>query len=397
MATGTTTELDERSAREAQEYFTPDAASATPRGGGARATVRTWGTWWLRMREASGIRAARTDAGRWATHVLGSSLADLPVELVSAKDARAFVRDLEVRKTRGEGPPRALATQTKKNVLNLVRCAFQTAVEEEIIGANPFVGLKVRKTPTTRQGFTVLDVSEQVSALRAVSSSMRNVVAFALGTGMRAGELWGLEWVDVHVDGKAPHVVVRYSGHRRPTKSGKPRVVPLFGLALDAIRLHKKNFELTSAAIRLTGNPLGLVFPRRSGKPRQKGAPKGWHGWMRRAGITRRVRFHDLRHTCGASLVSGWWGRAWSLEEVRQLFGHSTIRMAERYAHFAQDLLGRAAREADEQTATATNQESGLSPMKHERRGSDSNRRMTVLQTPATEHATSVPARRWWE
>ncbi|MCZ7598461.1 MAG: site-specific integrase [Gammaproteobacteria bacterium] len=50
----------------------------------------------------------------------------------------------------------------------------------------------------------------------------------------------------------------------------------------------------------------------------------------RRAGITD-FRVHDLRHTCVAWLVTA----GIPLAEVRDLLGHSTVKMTERYAHLA--------------------------------------------------------------
>lgn len=59
------------------------------------------------------------------------------------------------------------------------------------------------------------------------------------------------------------------------------------------------------------------------------------------------VRWHDLRHTCGASLISGWWGRAWRLEEIKELLGHKDIAITQRYAHLAKGALLTAADETD--------------------------------------------------
>jgi integrase len=50
----------------------------------------------------------------------------------------------------------------------------------------------------------------------------------------------------------------------------------------------------------------------------------------RKAGIEG-FRIHDLRHTCAAWLVSAGVG----LTEVRDLLGHTTVKMTERYAHLA--------------------------------------------------------------
>ena len=43
------------------------------------------------------------------------------------------------------------------------------------------------------------------------------------------------------------------------------------------------------------------------------------------------IRFHDLRHTCAAWLVSS----GVALTEVRDLLGHSSVKVTERYAHLA--------------------------------------------------------------
>ena len=51
-------------------------------------------------------------------------------------------------------------------------------------------------------------------------------------------------------------------------------------------------------------------------------------------------RMHDMRHTCTAWLVSS----GVSLIEVRDLLGHSTTKMAERYAHLAPENLRKAVR-----------------------------------------------------
>ena len=78
--------------------------------------------------------------------------------------------------------------------------------------------------------------------------------------------------------------------------------------------------------------PLGLAFQTPRGCRRDRGKLYGFHEHLKKAGIKRRVRWYDLRHTCVSSLVAGWWGKPRRLEEVRDLLGHSSVEVTERYA-----------------------------------------------------------------
>lgn len=158
----------------------------------------------------------------------------------------------------------------------------------------------------------------------------------------------------MHLDEEEPYIVVRYGGSGKklpdgsrvckPTKSGRVRTVPLFGLA----HLSIAQWVTMGAMNRVIKyNPYKLAFPSPYGFHLPKSPPRQWKKWLRDAGIKRNVRWHDLRHTCASSLVGGWWGRSWSLEEVCQLLGHSKIEVTERYAHFGRDVLKTAARESD--------------------------------------------------
>ena len=71
------------------------------------------------------------------------------------------------------------------------------------------------------------------------------------------------------------------------------------------------------------------VFCRRDGS-RIAAVKRSFATATRRTGI-KDFRIHDLRHTCAAWLVSA----GVALPEVRDLLGHSTIKMTEQYAHLA--------------------------------------------------------------
>jgi hypothetical protein len=105
-----------------------------------------------------------------------------------------------------------------------------------------------------------------------------------------------------------------------------------------------------------------LVFPSKRGFQRQPNDDAGWctrkrkkgvlePGLQELAGITRRVRFHDLRHTCASHLVMGTWGSPWPLADVAKMLRHSSITVTERYAHLAPGYLHEQARRTARTTA----------------------------------------------
>lgn len=54
-----------------------------------------------------------------------------------------------------------------------------------------------------------------------------------------------------------------------------------------------------------------------------------------RAGIKKKLRFHDLRHTFAANyMMSGG-----SITTLNKILGHSTLQMTMRYIHFSQDFI----------------------------------------------------------
>jgi integrase len=146
------------------------------------------------------------------------------------------------------------------------------------------------------------------------------------------------------------------------------RRVELFGLGLDAARRWMERLPTYAKT-----NPHGIVFATARGCRRPKGRFRYWKQYLKAIGITRRVRFHDLRHTCASSLVAGWWGRAWRLEEVKVMLGHYSVTMTERYAHLAQSVLRTAAHETETETALAKDTRRTQDPRKPRRATLDSN------------------------
>ena len=138
------------------------------------------------------------------------------------------------------------------------------------------------------------------------------IVLLALNTGMRRGELFGLEWRSVNMAGK---LLTVEAGN---AKSGKTRHLPLNSEAMDVLRRWKKQHGGS-----------GLVFPSASGA-RFNNINKAWAGIITTAKLPD-FNFHDLRHDFASKLVMA----GVDLNTVRALLGHADIKMTLRYAHLA--------------------------------------------------------------
>lgn len=141
-------------------------------------------------------------------------------------------------------------------------------------------------------------------------------MVLALHTGMRRGELLGLEWsrVDLKTD-----TVVLEATH---TKSAKRRHIPLNRMARSAV-LHRANFRATHC-------PASLFVFCDQGWQRIKNVRRSFDSAVRQAGLMD-FHIHDLRHTCAAWLVNA----GVPMPEIRDLLGHFCVSMTEEYAHLA--------------------------------------------------------------
>lgn len=295
--------VSEAEANEAAEAYRWNRQVAELREG---VTLAQFGGGFLERRALSGVRAIRTDRSIWGKHIAGGSLGALRVATLTRRDIVEWRDEL-----RG-------AHRSRVKLLSLLTTALDEAIDRELLKANPARGVKVHRSGAARatddlEG--ILTPDEQQRLIAAVSPRHRPLVVFALTTGLRQAEQWWLRWEDVLED----RIVIRRSTGGLPPKSGKPREIHLLSAAV--------------AALQAVGRRGELVFCGPRGGRRSEGKkPRQWEAWLKAAGITRRVRWHDLRHTCATSLLAGWWGRKWSLDEVCKLLGHSSIAVTERYA-----------------------------------------------------------------
>jgi integrase len=197
-----------------------------------------------------------------------------------------------------------------------LRHALQLAVEWELLIVNPAQGAKLPKQSEGRTRY--LSPTEFKAALEAAPDWMRGPMALAAFTGMRRGEILGLCWKDVDLDGQRVYLT--------ETKNGTLRVLTLNQLAVQVLQ---------SLPV---GEPAQLVFPEVNA--------------AHLSVYTRRVfasvgiedaSFHSLRHTAASWLVM----EGVDLYAVGRILGHKTPRMTQRYAHLSPGYMAAAVNKLD--------------------------------------------------
>lgn len=211
----------------------------------------------------------------------------------------------------------SVSEQTVAHELSFLRRVFSVAIRDDLADANPVKGL----VPTPRnQRVRYLGDEEEAALTAALDAVSQDLVRFAIHTGLRQGEQFGLrwEWVDL-----------QNSVLRIPTsKSGKPRTVPLNDVARKILRRQPRRLRCP------------WVWPTHS---RKGGATPG-RNHINTRNFERRVfvpalqaasiedfRWHDLRHTFASRLAMA----GETVQTIAELLGHASVQMALRYAHLS--------------------------------------------------------------
>lgn len=211
-------------------------------------------------------------------------------------------------------------------MLTVLRSVFSSAVKWQLIESNPTAGLKKEKEPVRGRRLTADEVA---AIIKAAEKWFHALIYTALYTGARRGDLLGvgkrrkgqpLTWSDVDLERR----VITF----RRTKEKKIRRVPIRDELLR---------ELRWLPSRSKGGP---VFLDGEGKPiTPERAWERFKAAVRRSGITdpEGVSFHDLRHTCGTTLME----EGVPPHAVKEWLGHSRLETTEKYAHATLDDLQR--------------------------------------------------------
>jgi integrase len=171
----------------------------------------------------------------------------------------------------GKASPYSIQKET-----NLIKHVFRLAVECEILPYSPAQGVKSQTVPAGRVRY--LQPTELGVLLKAAPEWLRSIIALAVTTGMRRGEILALRWLE---------------SEAKPTD-----------------KLFPTRADWVTGAFRRVCAKIGLED----------------------------FRFHDLRHTAASWLRM----QGADIHTVAQILGHKDLRMAARYQHLSPTFLAEA-------------------------------------------------------
>lgn len=305
-------------------------------------TTGAYLTRWLEAKEsARTIRPATIRSYRGhLTNYLIPSLGRVRLSDLKSADVDAMLVRIR-RENEGKAPNQVVSASTERRIVATLRSAVRDALRTGQLHRDPTLGAHVAKDAGERRdawspeqfgrfrAWMEAKQAEDGNGNRTDVQRIAPVTLFAVGTGMRLGEVCGLRWSDVDLD--AGYLTVRQQAQLQgrdivfqpvKTKAGQDRWVPVAGWVPDVLRSRKaqQGRERLVAGEAWT-SPTGLVFTDALGGPLNPNNVSKTFGRMaERAGLPR-VVFHSLRHLAATIMLQN----GLPLPVVSRILGHSTI------------------------------------------------------------------------
>jgi len=260
----------------------------------------------------------------WIDPVAGGK----PIKDLSEFDARRIVKSIL---DAGKKP------RTAQYVMATLRQVWNKARRGKLVsGDSPTRNVKIPKYDNRRQRFLNHNEADLLlDALKAKDETLYRMALLSLHTGMRASEIFNLTWGCIDTERGIITILDAKSGRGRAAFMTK-QIKAMFD-------------EMTR------GNNDAIVFLRRDGKP-FKEIPTLFRDVVTDLKLNenvsdarQRVCFHTLRHT-----LASWHAETGTdLYVIKELLGHGSITLTERYSHLTNGALQEATRGFEKAIKTA--------------------------------------------
>ena len=220
-----------------------------------------------------------------------------------------------------------LSPSSIRRNISAVRTYFRFLLADGVVARDPSERLETPQRWRTLPDVLTVDEIERLLAAPTLDDPLafrdRAMLELAYGAGLRVSEWITIGLRDVLLEEK----LVRVFG-----KGSKERLVPIGRTAIGAVATYLR--ELRPRLER--GGGKGVLFLNARGEPLSRmGAWKILRRYVERAGITKEVSPHTLRHSFATHLLEG----GADLRAVQEMLGHADISTTQIYTHVDREYL----------------------------------------------------------
>ena len=219
---------------------------------------------------------------------------------------------------------------TIKQRVTLIKAIFNWHIKRGVCVFNPCLAIQVKVRTHVPEHWTEEQANQflmyTAQKYRCHNRWVHLLYSLALNTGCRRGEIVGLDWGKISLNKRQILIDQIYDEPakkiERTTKSGKFRYVGINDTLYELLVEEMKN------------DPRGLVFKNLVGNPidRRNFQARHYKPDVKAAGLPH-IKFHSLRDTYATIFMAN----RGNIYHLKELLGHSDIKMTMKYAHFHPD------------------------------------------------------------
>lgn len=231
----------------------------------------------------------------------------------------------------------------------VISSLFSHAVRWDLVPVNPASKVDPpklrRKQP---EAYDHQQTAQLLAALEAEPFKYRMLVILALATGLRRGELLGLEWKDVDFENCT--ITVRQASQYLPgmgmfTKEPKTetstRVISVSASVMELLKQYRAHQAEERLKVGDLWQDSDRLFTTWDGRPMHPDSVTSWFSdFLKRHGLPH-LKFHALRHTSATLLLA----EGISLKNVARRLGHAETRTTDMFYARALESVDRKAAE----------------------------------------------------
>lgn len=295
----------------------------------SRMTLGEWLDRWLTEYKAGTVRPGTLEGyHRYIEYYIKPQLGDKQISLLSQQDIQRMYRRLKTEGRIHEHPEMGhqLSDSMVRHIHSTLHAVLKDAVQAHVIPRNPTEGTTAPK-PNYKPK-RILTRAELDDFLTVVEQDevWRDFFQTELMTGLRRGEICGLQWSDF--DGNTGTLKVcrtLHSQRKGEYTTGETKT----NQGMRTIILPHRVTEILRRRKADTISQWILPDPVKPEDPVNPGsAYLHMKTLLRRAGLPS-IRFHDLRHSCASLLLAN----GVPLKHIQEWLGHSDSTTANIYAH----------------------------------------------------------------